>query len=154
MKLAKQFSNIYVWSCRKKHIGCIVNLFQKPQSMICLQTPRFVWSFQDGRQLASKPVHHNNELLDPVLFMRLVLFTLLSLYHIRQADNRKENSECVSRPCTHNFPTFPFLNPALHRQCMKIWKIGHFISIKRSSNVLFIQFVEMDEIQRWQQLRM
>ena len=36
--------------------------------MIFLQTPSFGWSFQDGRQLASKPVHHNNELLDPVLF--------------------------------------------------------------------------------------
>ena len=40
--------------------------------MICLQTPSFGWSFQDGRQLASKPVHHNNELLDPVLFLRSV----------------------------------------------------------------------------------
>ena len=26
--------------------------------MICLQTPSFGWSFQDGRQLASKPAHH------------------------------------------------------------------------------------------------
>ena len=41
--------------------------------MICLQTPSFGWSFQDGRQLASKPVHHNNELLDPVLFLRSVI---------------------------------------------------------------------------------
>ena len=29
------------------------------------------WSFQDGRQLASKPVHHNNELLDPILFLSI-----------------------------------------------------------------------------------
>ena len=41
--------------------------------MIFLQTPSFGWSFQDGRQLASKPVHHNNELLDPVLFLRSVV---------------------------------------------------------------------------------
>ena len=41
--------------------------------MICLQTPSFGWSFQDGRQLTSKPVHHNNELLDPVLFLRSVV---------------------------------------------------------------------------------
>ena len=40
--------------------------------MICLRTPSFGWSFQDGRQLASKLVHHNNELLDPVLFLRSV----------------------------------------------------------------------------------
>ena len=66
-------SNIYGWSCRKKYIGCILSLFQKPQSMICLQTPSFGWSFQDSRQLASKPVHHNNELLDPVLFLRSVV---------------------------------------------------------------------------------
>ena len=26
--------------------------------MICLQTPSFGWSFQDGRQLAPKPAHH------------------------------------------------------------------------------------------------
>ena len=26
--------------------------------MICLQTPSFGWSFQDGRQLTSKPAHH------------------------------------------------------------------------------------------------
>ena len=42
----------------ERNIGCILNLFQKPQSMICLQTPSFGWSFQDGRQLASKPAHH------------------------------------------------------------------------------------------------
>ena len=40
--------------------------------MISLQTPSFGWSFQDGRQLASKPVHQNDELLDPVLFFRSV----------------------------------------------------------------------------------
>ena len=38
--------------------------------MICLQTPSF--GFSRCRQLASKPVHHNNELLDPVLFLRSV----------------------------------------------------------------------------------
>ena len=35
-----------------KHIGRILNLFRNPKSMICLQTPSFGWSFQDGRQLA------------------------------------------------------------------------------------------------------
>ena len=44
--------------------------------MICLQTPSFGWSFQDGRQLVLKPVHHNNELLDPVLCLRSVLAVL------------------------------------------------------------------------------
>ena len=59
----------------ERNIGCILNLFQKPQSMICLQTPSFGWSLQDSRQLASKPVHHNNELLDAVLFLRSVVCT-------------------------------------------------------------------------------
>ena len=39
----------------KENIVCILNLFWKPRSMICLQTPSFGWSSQDGRQLASKP---------------------------------------------------------------------------------------------------
>ena len=51
---------------------CILNLFRNPGSMICLQTPSFVWCFQDGRQLASKLSHHKHELLDPVLFFRPV----------------------------------------------------------------------------------
>ena len=42
----------------REHIGCILNLFRKARNMICLQTPSIKWSFQDGRQLASKPVHH------------------------------------------------------------------------------------------------
>ena len=78
--------NIYVWSCRKKHIGCILNLFQKPQSMICLQIG---WSFQDGRQSASKPVHHNNELLDPVLFLR-------SVASINPNNGLWGNSKCIT----------------------------------------------------------
>ena len=45
-------------NCRREHIGCILNLFRKPRNMICLQTPSFGWSFQDGCQLASKPPHH------------------------------------------------------------------------------------------------
>ena len=43
--------------------------------MICLQTPSFGWSFQDGRQLASKPIHHN-EFLDAVVFLRSVVVTM------------------------------------------------------------------------------
>ena len=65
--------------------GCILNLFQKPQSMICLQTPGFGWSFQDGRQLASKPVHYNNELLDPVLFLRSVAWAQNSALHVTRS---------------------------------------------------------------------
>ena len=57
----------------ERNIGCILNLFQKPQSTICLQTTSYGWSLQDSRQLASKPVHHNNELLDAVLFLRSVV---------------------------------------------------------------------------------
>ena len=95
-------SNIYVWSCRKKHIGCItgciLNLFQKPQSRICLQTPSFGWSFQDGRQLASKPVHQNNELLHPVLFLRsvVVLRTFTYIHTQAQCTNQSLRSFCLA----------------------------------------------------------
>ena len=58
----------------------VVNQSQKPQSMISLQTPSFGWCFQDGRQLASKPVHHNNELLDQVIFLRSVDRTAIARY--------------------------------------------------------------------------
>ena len=58
---------------RREHIDCILNLFRKPRSMICLQTPSFGWSFQDDHQLASKPCSsQTNELLDPVVFFRSV----------------------------------------------------------------------------------
>ena len=33
--------------------------------MICLQTPSFGWSFQDGRQLALKPAHPKQQVARP-----------------------------------------------------------------------------------------
>ena len=43
---------------------------RKPRSMICLQTRSFRWSFQDGRQLASKPAHHKQRVARPSPFIR------------------------------------------------------------------------------------
>ena len=44
---------IFMFGVVERNIGCILNLFQKPQRMICLETPSFGWSFQDGCQLAT-----------------------------------------------------------------------------------------------------
>ena len=41
-----------------KTLAAFWTYFGSLANMICLQTPSFGWSFQDGRQLASKPAHH------------------------------------------------------------------------------------------------
>ena len=49
---------IFTFKVVKGNIDCILNMFLKSHSMICLQIPSFRSSFQDGHQLASKPAHH------------------------------------------------------------------------------------------------
>ena len=55
--------------------------------MICLQTPSFVWSFQNGRQLASKPVHHKQRVARSSPFFRSVV---LITSHRRGAEPWRE----------------------------------------------------------------
>ena len=51
--------------------------------MICLQTPSFGWSFQDGRQLTSKQAHHKQQVArTSPIFQISGLYTLCRKYVI------------------------------------------------------------------------
>ena len=56
--------------------ACILNLFRKPRSMICLQTPSFLGRlFKMAVNWLQNRLITNSNLLDPVLFFRLVVET-------------------------------------------------------------------------------
>ena len=60
--------------------------------MICSQTPSLVWSFQDGRQLASKPTHHKQRVArsNPIFEINIFETALfLSCEHCRRAGAKR-----------------------------------------------------------------
>ena len=95
--------------------------------MICLQTPSFGWSFQDGRQSASKPVHHN-ELLDPVLFLRSVILLPSYVYNMHGDTKSARLIAVYKRSLTKSL----FLQSALRLSSARTTKLPDWVSTGQS----------------------
>ena len=76
--------------------------------MICLQTPSFGWSFQDGRRLASKPDHHKQRVARSSPIFQISRYSGLSRCCARiifQRDSLKVNVQFKVNEVKIHFPS-------------------------------------------------